>query len=91
MVSENFKNLKSKRKELKEKGYTFLTDKDLWDYLKNTKWCNESDLTLYDIVNDIFYLDEKDLLRYLRLTNEEEIFIKNEDQILPMNEEDTIL
>ncbi len=102
MVSENFKSLKdlyvritpalkSKRRELNQKGYSFLTDRDLWDYLKNTKWCNESDLTLYDIVNDIFYLEEKDLLRYLNQTKEKEEVLFEEDTILPIAKEDTIL
>ena len=103
MVSENFKNLKelylriapalkSKVKELKGKGYSFITEKDLWNYLKNTKWCNELDLTLYDIVNDIFYIEEKELLSYLAPINRLETnILEDEDMKIQINEEDTIL
>ena len=103
MVFENFKTLKelydrlapalkSKVKELKAKGYSFLTEKDLWDYLKNNKWNTETDLTLYDLVSEIFYIEETDLVRYLSLINR--IELKETDSFSALNktnEEDTIL
>ena len=40
--------LKTKVKELN----SFITEEDIWKYLK-TKWKTSTNLTLYDIINDI--------------------------------------
>lgn len=57
--------LKSKRKELKLNKLGFITEIDIWEYLKSNKWNKERDLTLFDIVNDIFNVDEMDLVAYM--------------------------
>ena len=100
MVADNFKSLKdlyqriypalkSKTEELKGKGYTFLTEQDLWEYLIKTKWHDEENLTLYDLVNDILYIEEAELLRFLSPVNRKEEIILEEE---PENKsEDTIL
>ncbi len=87
MVNENFGTLKdlyervtpalkSKVKELKNNQLSFVTEKDVWDCLRKTKWNGESDLTLYDIVNDILFIEEKEILNFLHF--KEEIHIKYE-------------
>lgn len=84
MVNENFGTLKdlyervlpalrSKVKELKNNRFSFVTEKDVWDCLRKNKWNGESDLTLYDIVNDILFLEEKEILNYMNLKNQMEI------------------
>ncbi len=98
MVNENFKSLKelydrvtpalkSKVKELKLHHIPFVTEKEIWECLKSRKWKEESDLTLYDIVNDILFLEEKEIMEYLNQTYEieEEKIEEKEDK------EDTIL
>lgn len=61
--------LRSKAKELKLGNLSFIKEKDIWDCLKNTKWYSENDLTLYDIVSDILYLEEKTLVNYINTRN----------------------
>lgn len=63
----NFNNLKelkqritpalnTKVKELKQNNILYVTNEDIWEYLKTNIWPNKTDLTLYDIVNDILKL-----------------------------------
>ncbi len=103
MVNENFNTLadlykrvlpalKSKVKELKQKQIFYVTEKEVWDCLRKTKWNGESDLTLYDIVNDILFLEENEIIHYLHsvhnLSEEQE---NNEETKIKLEEEDTIL
>ncbi len=98
MVNENFSTLKdlyervlpalkSKVKELKKSHLSFVTERDVWDCLRKSKWNKESDLTLYDIVNDILFIEEKEILNYLHFKEEKNIQYE-EDKI---EESDTIL
>lgn len=82
--------LKSKVKELKNNHLSFVTEKDVWNCLKNTKWKEESDLTLYDIVNDILFIEEKKIIAYLN-TKEEIVIEPYEQELQTVEEEDTIL
>ena len=102
MVTENFGTLidlynrvlpalKSKVKELKQNHITFVTEKDVWDCLRRTKWNGESDLTLYDIVNDILFVDEKEVVNYLNYINKKQTENKLEEKQEMRVEEDTIL
>lgn len=49
--------LKSKVTELKKEGYTYLTMEDIWNYLKEKKWKNSRNLSLSEMVSDIFTSD----------------------------------
>ncbi len=102
MVTENFGTLidlynrvlpalKSKVKELKQNHITFVTEKDVWDCLRKTKWNGESDLTLYDIVNDILFVDEKEVVNYLNYKNRKKAENQEEQRQENINKEDTIL
>lgn len=102
MVTENFGTLidlynrvlpalKSKVKELKQNHITFVTEKDVWDCLRKTKWNGESDLTLYDIVNDILFVDEKEVVNYLNYINKKQTENREEKRQEMRVEEDTIL
>lgn len=102
MVTENFGTLidlynrvlpalKSKVKELKQNHITFVTEKDVWDCLRRTKWNGESDLTLYDIVNDILFIDEKEVVNYLNYINKKQTENETEKKQEMRVEEDTIL
>ena len=102
MVTENFGTLidlynrvlpalKSKVKELKQNHITFVTEKDVWDCLRKKKWNGESDLTLYDIVNDILFVDEKEVVNYLNYKNRKKAENQEEQRQENINKEDTIL
>ncbi len=47
--------LKLKQRLLKTQGFD-ISIRSLWEFLSNT-WKNSSNLTLYDMVNDIMILD----------------------------------
>lgn len=53
--------LKTKVKELN----SFITEEDIWKYLK-TKWKTSTNLTLYDIINDIIKLKKEEIEEYIR-------------------------
>lgn len=108
MVTENFNTLadlykrvlpalKSKVKELKQKQISYVTEKEVWDCLRKTKWNEENDLTLFDIVNDILFLEDKEIINYLnfihRKKEEEKAEIEDQEikETSKQNEEDTIL
>lgn len=101
MVNENFGTLKDlyervlpalkfKVKELKNNHLSFVTEKDVWDCLRKNKWNGETDLTLYDIVNDILFIEEKEILDFMHFKQEihEEYEKPKQEKI---EESDTIL
>ncbi len=48
--------LKTKKREFQRKGIVIL-EKELFNYLVNTKWSKTNDLSLNEIVNDILSYD----------------------------------
>ena len=58
---------------LKKNNYDHITKKDIWNYLKNNKWCKSINLTLADMVNDIIHADNKDIDIYLKKNKREDI------------------
>ncbi len=56
--------LETKMKMLKNKGYSYIKLEDIFNYLKN-QWQQQSNLTLYDLVNDIFNVNEYALINYV--------------------------
>ena len=57
--------LRSKVKELKIKYSIIVRELDIFNYLSDNKWSKDNDLTLYDMVDDIMYLDDNKLLDYV--------------------------
>lgn len=49
--------LKSKVYELKKHGYNYLEIEDVWNYLKEKKWSGRINLSLNQMVSDIFSSD----------------------------------
>ena len=58
--------LRSKKIELAISKLGFVTEKDIWDCLRETKWSKETNLTLFDIVNDILTVSESVIVEYMR-------------------------
>lgn len=68
-VDELFNRLKpafnTKLNELKAKKINFVDIKDMWNFLSRTKWSNEHDLELCDMVNDILSINETDIINFV--------------------------
>lgn len=58
--------LKSKVKDLKRIGINYVTEIDVWNYLKINYWCKKPGLTLGDIVNDIMTVSNEELENYVQ-------------------------
>lgn len=54
----------AKVNELKNENI-LVTEIILWNYLKENIWIDSTSLTLYDMVDDIFSLDEEKIIKYL--------------------------
>ena len=76
-IEELFKlvrpSLLVKCEELNRKGYTYINEKDIWNYLIENNWQNAKQLELYQIVSDILNVDEVLIDGYLK----KQIGIKN--------------
>ena len=58
--------LKSKVSELKRDGYSYLTTEDVWNYLKEKKWKESRNLSLNEMVSDIFDSDNEIIDDYFK-------------------------
>ena len=56
--------LRTKKYELKKLGY-LVSEADIWNYLTSSKWINSVNLTLSEMVNDIFLAGGNDISNYL--------------------------
>ena len=72
-IDELYNRLKpafiAKINELEKKNIKFVQSKDIWDYLSKTKWVHQHDLELCEMVDDIFNIDEKDLINFMNQKN----------------------
>ena len=57
--------MKVKLSLLREDNYYNITCKDIWNYLRDTKWRNSFDLTLGEMVNDIIHVDNERIANYV--------------------------
>ena len=53
-----------KLKVLKKSKNVEITEDDIWNYLKETKWKNSINLTLSDMVQDILHTDNIEFIQY---------------------------
>lgn len=69
-VSELYQRLKpalnSKVSELSREGYKYLTSEDVWNYLKEIKWKKSRNLSLNEMVSDIFNSDCESIDTYFK-------------------------
>lgn len=49
--------LYSKVKEVRNLGFKYITEKDIWNYLVNSTWKTKRNLQLHDLISDILYAD----------------------------------
>ena len=57
--------LTTKVNELKRNNISYISEKDIWHYLKNKYWKNKSDLTLGEMVNDILTTPSDNIQEYV--------------------------
>ncbi len=65
--------LRTKKEEMKRNGYVYIKEQDIWNYLKQVKWMNAKNLSLYDMTSDILNTDDVIIDAYLR----EKLNLKN--------------
>ncbi len=58
--------LRTRMRELHRIGYDYVKEEDVWNYLKENKWCSSTDLSLSEMVSDILGVDEFKLDRYMK-------------------------
>ena len=61
--------LKSKRKLILLDGFKSVKKNDIWNYLKDNKWNNQSGLELCDMVDDILNTDNSLIAEYCHNRN----------------------
>jgi len=68
--------LRSKKKILLKKGAKRITEKDIWDFMRNHVWVNSNGLELCDMVDGILNAEDMLLIEYYHnkyLVNELEL------------------
>lgn len=60
-----FPALYSKVKEVRNLGFKYITEKDIWNYLVNNTWKTKRNLQLHDLISDILYADNYKLNDYV--------------------------
>ena len=55
----------SKVKEVRNLGFKYITEKDIWNYLVNNTWKTKRNLQLHDLISDILYADNYKLNDYV--------------------------
>lgn len=58
--------LLTKKEEMRRNGYVYIKEQDIWNYLKEVKWVNSRNLSLYDMTSDILNTDDVIIDAYLR-------------------------
>ena len=51
---------------MKRAGYIYIKEEDIWNYLKEVKWINSKNLSLYQMVNDVLNVDNILIDKYLK-------------------------
>ena len=58
--------LYSKVEELKRNHISYIKEEDIWNYLKEVKWKNDTNLSLYDMVSDVLEVPDEVIDDYLK-------------------------
>ena len=95
--SIEFKNLKelyervtpalySKVKELRNHGFKYVTEIDIWNYLIQKSWKDRVNLELHELISDIIHCDNIELNEYAmnklnEYKNKEEVIIDKKENL----------
>lgn len=58
--------LHTKKEEMRRAGYIYIKEEDIWNYLKEIKWINSKNLSLYQMVSDVLNVENELIDRYLK-------------------------
>lgn len=58
--------LMTKKNEMHRDGYIYIKEEDIWNYLKEIKWKDAKDLSLYDMTSDILNTENIIIDNYLK-------------------------
>ena len=58
--------LRTKMREMRSLGYTYIREEDIWNYLKEIKWINSKNLLLFEMVRDVLNVDNGTIDSYVR-------------------------
>lgn len=58
--------LHTKKEEMRRAGYIYIKEEDIWNYLKEIKWINSKNLSLYQMVSDVLNVQDELIDRYLK-------------------------
>ena len=78
--------LSARKSELVRNGFDYIVEEDIWNYFKENKWKNSSNLNLHEMVSDIFNCDEVLIDAYLK----EKLNQKNRTLYFDDNSEDDV-
>lgn len=56
----------SKNNDLKRMGINYIKEEDIWNCLKESKWVKTSNLSLSEMVSDIFNLNNDIIEKYVK-------------------------
>lgn len=52
--------------DLRRHKINYISEKDIWEYLKTSNWTKKQDLTLGEMVNDIITVPNNELINNIR-------------------------
>ena len=58
--------LTARKSELNRNGLSYISEEDIWNFFKETKWKNSNNLNLHEMVSDVFSCDEILIDNYLK-------------------------
>jgi len=58
--------LETKKNEMNRKGYNYIKKEDIWNYLKEIKWKQASNLSLHEMVSDVLNVSDEIIDAYLK-------------------------
>lgn len=58
--------IRTKLEYFKKRKMIDVKELDIWDYCLKNIWINKSNLNIYDMVNDILFVDELEVQYYLK-------------------------
>ena len=57
--------LRSKKKEMHDLKHLYITEKDIWDYMKDNIWKDAVDLKLSDMVDNVLNIENDKIASYM--------------------------
>ena len=58
--------LRTKKREMKRLGISYIKEEDIWNYLKESKWKKGKNLELSEMINDILNVDASYIDFYMK-------------------------